>query len=69
MPEFHETRMGQRFYLATMPKIADSLEKIAYAIGRNAENDKRLINELNDELYKAKERILELEEIYLNKDK
>lgn len=29
MPEFHETRMGQRFIESTMPSIADSLKKIA----------------------------------------
>ena len=27
-PEFFLTRMGQRFYEATMPKIADQLERL-----------------------------------------
>ena len=27
-PEFFMTRMGQRFYEATMPKIADQLERL-----------------------------------------
>jgi hypothetical protein len=27
-PEFFATRMGQRFYEATMPKIADQLERL-----------------------------------------
>ena len=27
-PEFFQTRMGQRFYEATMPKIADQLERL-----------------------------------------
>jgi Skp family chaperone for outer membrane proteins len=28
MSEFFRTRMGQRFYEATMPKIADQLERL-----------------------------------------
>ena len=27
-PEFFQTRMGQRFYEATMPKIAEQLERL-----------------------------------------
>jgi len=27
-PEFFSTRMGQRFYEATMPKVADQLERL-----------------------------------------
>lgn len=29
MSDFHQTRMGQRFYESTMPSIAESLAKIA----------------------------------------
>jgi hypothetical protein len=28
MDEFFKTRMGQRFYESTMPKIADELERL-----------------------------------------
>ena len=27
-PEFFQTRMGQRFYEATMPKLAEQLERL-----------------------------------------
>lgn len=29
MPEFHETRMGRKFYESDVPRIADALDKIA----------------------------------------
>ena len=29
MPEFFETRMGQKFYESTAPRIAEALERIA----------------------------------------
>ena len=28
-PEFFQTKMGQRFYQSTMPRIAEALEKLA----------------------------------------
>ena len=28
-PEFFQTRMGMRFYEATMPKVADQLERLS----------------------------------------
>lgn len=31
-PEFHETRMGLRFFEGTLPRIADALERIAEAL-------------------------------------
>ena len=37
MVQFFETRMGQRFYGSTMPRIADALEKIAEHLDGKAE--------------------------------
>jgi hypothetical protein len=32
MDQFHKTRMGQKFYTADVPRIADALERIAVAL-------------------------------------
>lgn len=50
MSQLHETRMGQQFIDSTMPRIADSLEKLV--------KEMKLANELKrEELgYKNKER-------------
>lgn len=32
--EFHETRAGQKFYNADIPKIKDNIEDLSYAINR-----------------------------------
>jgi len=68
-PEFFQTGMGHQYYQDTMPRIARALEKIAEEMEKEANllsliaGDRKLINELNDELYKTKETILDLEKI------
>ena len=34
MPQFHETRMGQRFFERTMPQIEEALGRVADALDR-----------------------------------
>ena len=41
MPQFHETRMGQKFYQGTMPRIADAMENIAALLKYLQEEVKR----------------------------
>ncbi len=36
MIEFHQTRMGQRFFEVTLPKIADELERLNQNLERIA---------------------------------
>jgi hypothetical protein len=52
--QLHETRMGQRFYDSTMPRIAEALEKLAAQEIRMSKSDQdsilSLLNEIQEHL-------------------
>jgi hypothetical protein len=49
MSEFFKTRMGQRFYEATMPKIADQLERLNTNIEALVAELRRLSSPVRDQ--------------------
>jgi len=46
MPEFFETRMGQTFYNAHVPRVAKALERIADAAQQTTQRDRAQTNAL-----------------------
>jgi hypothetical protein len=48
MTEFFETRMGQRFYNASIPRLIDALEDIGKELKRANDMKEKEVEEKND---------------------
>ena len=65
MPELHETRMGNKLYESTLPRIANALEDIAKELKRandKKEEDKK--EKVNTDIYVAQPTRSKVESIF-----